>query len=351
MAPRVVLFGATGYTGRLTAKALVARGERPVLAGRDARALAVLAAELGGLPTALANADDPASVRALVEAGDVLVTTVSPFGRYGAVALEAAAGKGAIYLDAACESPFTRQVFETYGPRGGTLLSGFGYDAVAGNLAAGLALEGIGEDAARVDVAYFVGGGSLWPAASAGTLESVVPVLSAPRYTYRKGIVPELRPRVRDFAVGARMRPALTAGGVEHYTLPRLAPGLQEVDRYVGMLGPATRAAAALPRLLVAWAGGIALNLLGKQARRRPRQPTLTTRVVAIVYDAVGTPLGEVHLSGVDPYDFTARFLAWSAVRALEGVYGTGALGPVEAFGLEALQAGCAEAGIVRVSG
>ena len=61
--------------------------------------------------------------------------------------------------------------------------------------------------------------------------------------------------------------------------------------------------------------------------------------------------LGEVHLSGVDPYDFTARFLAWSAVRALEGVYGTGALGPVEAFGLEALQAGCAEAGIVRVSG
>jgi hypothetical protein len=41
--------------------------------------------------------------------------------------------------------------------------------------------------------------------------------------------------------------------------------------------------------------------------------------------------------------------LAWGATRAVgKGVLGTGAMGPVQAFGLEALTAGAAEAGLVR---
>ena len=47
--PDIVLFGATGYTGRLTAHAMVARGLKPVLAGRNRDALKALAKELGGL--------------------------------------------------------------------------------------------------------------------------------------------------------------------------------------------------------------------------------------------------------------------------------------------------------------
>src|SRR3954469_10006359 len=45
---RIVLFGATGYTGRLIAERLVAEGARPVLAGRDEARLRELAARLGG---------------------------------------------------------------------------------------------------------------------------------------------------------------------------------------------------------------------------------------------------------------------------------------------------------------
>jgi short subunit dehydrogenase-like uncharacterized protein len=55
MPSRIVVFGATGYTGRKTAEALVARGERPVLAGRSADRLADLAERLGGLETAVAD--------------------------------------------------------------------------------------------------------------------------------------------------------------------------------------------------------------------------------------------------------------------------------------------------------
>ena len=84
MAARIVLFGATGYTGRLAAEAMVERGLRPVLAARGRERLEAMAAELGGLETAVADVADPAERRELVERGDVLVTTVGPFARWGA---------------------------------------------------------------------------------------------------------------------------------------------------------------------------------------------------------------------------------------------------------------------------
>jgi hypothetical protein len=59
--------------------------------------------------------------------------------------------------------------------------------------------------------------------------------------------------------------------------------------------------------------------------------------------------VSRVQLDGPEAYGFTAAMLAWGATRAAElGVRGTGALGPVQAFGLEALVTGAAEAGLVR---
>ena len=99
MAGRIVVFGATGYTGELTARALVERGAMPLLAGRDADRVARLAAELGGLESTVADVDRSGSVHALVERGDVLVTTVGPYLRFGEPALEAAVDTGAHYFD------------------------------------------------------------------------------------------------------------------------------------------------------------------------------------------------------------------------------------------------------------
>ena len=81
--PEIVLFGATGYTGALTARAMVDRGLAPVLAGRNAAALQSLAARLGGLRVRVADVADAASMARLVSAGDVLVSTVGPFARHG----------------------------------------------------------------------------------------------------------------------------------------------------------------------------------------------------------------------------------------------------------------------------
>src|SRR5229473_5856540 len=164
MASRIVVFGATGYTGRLVSEALVARGVKPVLAGRNAPALAVLATELGGLETAVADVSSPETVRALVARRDVLVSTVGPFVRWGEPAVQAAIAGGATYLDSTGETGFIREVFERHGPgaeaAGCALLTAAGYDWIPGNLAAGLALAEAGEEAVRVDTGYFIVGGA-----------------------------------------------------------------------------------------------------------------------------------------------------------------------------------------------
>jgi short subunit dehydrogenase-like uncharacterized protein len=181
MPGRIVLFGATGYTGRLTAEALVKRGAKPLLAGRSGGKLRDLAAELGGdLETATADVADRPSVAALVDPDDVMLSTVGPFVRWGGPAIEAAIAAGAHYLDSTGEAQFIREVFESYGPRaaksGSALLTAFGYDWVPGNLAGALALEGAGEAATHLDIGYFVTGAGLG-GMSGGTRASAAGVM------------------------------------------------------------------------------------------------------------------------------------------------------------------------------
>src|SRR4051794_41117699 len=112
MAARIVLFGATGYTGRLIAERLVAQGARPVLAGRSRERLEALATRLGGLEVAHADALRRNSVFALVSTGDVLVSTVGPFAKWGDTAVRAAIAARCTYLDTTGEPVFIRRVFE-----------------------------------------------------------------------------------------------------------------------------------------------------------------------------------------------------------------------------------------------
>src|SRR5215212_5091417 len=68
------------------------------------------------------------------------------------------------------------------------------------------------------------------------------------------------------------------------------------------------------------------------------------SHVVAVAADRDDRELSEVHVSGVDGYTFTGEFIAWAAAEAAaNGFKATGALGPVEAFGLERLEQGVAD--------
>ncbi|WP_219412947.1 saccharopine dehydrogenase family protein [Pseudonocardia nigra] len=368
MTARIVLFGATGYTGGRTAEAMVGRGLRPVLAGRSPERLSALAERLGGLETARADVGDAASVAELVGRGDVLVSTVGPFLRLGRPAVTAAIESGAVYLDSTGEPPFIRQVFEQYGPAaeraGAALLTAFGNDYVPGVLAGALALRSAGPDAVRVDVGYFLSGGGKGQPFSRGTFDSLLGVATEQGYAWRDG---ELRiepagARLRSFDVAGKPRQGVTIGAVEQFALPRIAPGLRTVDVYLGWFGKASQAVHTGSRLTpwlsrVPGAGRVVGAVGGLAARRTSAAPSssvlgaMTSHFVAEAFDATGTLLARTRLTAPEPYAITADLLAWGAGRAAEhGVRGSGALDPVAAFGLDELSAGAAEAGIVETA-
>jgi len=242
------------------------------------------------------------------------------------------------------------------------MLTAFGLDWVPGNLAGALALREAGEAAARVDTGYFITGGAGSAATSGGTRASLVGAVGAPSFAWRDGALRSERGAagVRTFRIHGRDRPAVSVGSSEHFTLPRLHPGLREVNVYLGWFGALSR-----PMQAAALVGSAAFrvpgarSLLGVVADRlvkgstggpdESRRARSGSHVVGIAYDGAGRQLSEVHLSGVEGYTFTGRMLAWGAERAAAGdLKGTGALGPAEAFGLDLLEAGCAEAGLVR---
>jgi short subunit dehydrogenase-like uncharacterized protein len=365
MTGRIVLFGATGYTGEMTARALVARGAKPILAGRSAERLERLAGELGGLETRVADVERPETLRALVQGRDVLVSTVGPFFRWGAPAIEAAIDAGAVYIDSSGEPAFIRRVFEDYGPQaertGASLLTAFAYDWVPGNLAGALVLSEAGGAATRVRIGYFGQGEA---GSSGGTQASLMGAVLEPSFAFRDGRLKTERigAHIGTFDLGdSRRRLAISVGGSEHLALPALHPQLQEVNVLLGMTGPHVRY---MPLISAVLAGAAALpptraalqSLLRRQANRSAGGPDEQARsrtsstVLATAYATDGGQLNTVRLEGVNSYTFGFDMLAWAAsTAATRDVSASGALGPVAAFGLNELEAGVRGAGIRRV--
>ena len=111
----VVVFGATGFAGRLVAGYLAGHapgGVRIGLAGRSAQRLADVRAQLGAAasawPLLVADSADPASVAALARAARVVVSTVGPYRSQGLALVEACAAAGTDYADLSGEVLFIR---------------------------------------------------------------------------------------------------------------------------------------------------------------------------------------------------------------------------------------------------
>ncbi len=108
----VIVFGSTGYTGRLVAEYLLQRygetGEvKWAMAGRDAGKLAEVRALIGGsdaLPLIQADAHDPAGLEAMARQAKVVISTAGPYQLYGGDLVAACAKTGTDYVDLTGES-------------------------------------------------------------------------------------------------------------------------------------------------------------------------------------------------------------------------------------------------------
>lgn len=371
MTRRVLHFGATGHTGAMTAAALVAAGERPVLVGRDADALAATAARLAPedpLETLVLDVTDVGALRRTIGADDVVLSTVGRFSDRGRPVVEAAAETGASYLDSSWEPGYIKWVFDKLGrraqARGARLMPGFGFDYVPGQLAGAWALE-LAADAGipfRMEIGYFCDGACR--ASGMSGLAAVAEAALQPGFTFRGRVCAD-RPAARtaDFEVGGRTRVGLSTGASEHLTLPELAPSLSELDVYEGWFGWATEIVSKLSMLgpviagvpgSRALAGRISMLLAGGG---RPDEPSTDemaqgrSHIAARVTDTGGVRLAALDLEGPGPYVLTAQLLAWAAaVEAHTGAKTVhrrvGALGPVQAFGLDALRDAAAQVGL-----
>ena len=115
----LLVYGATGFTGRLVAEYLVthARGARWAMAGRSADKLAEVRDLIGApadTPLVVADATDAASVAAMVARTKVVLTTVGPYQLYGNELVAACAAAGTDYVDLCGEPAWMRHMIDAH---------------------------------------------------------------------------------------------------------------------------------------------------------------------------------------------------------------------------------------------
>ena len=144
----VVLFGATGFVGALTAEYLAAHapdGFRWALAGRSRAKLEQLRDRLASdrphcadLPLLTADADDTAALRELAESAHVVASTVGPYVWYGERLVAACAEAGTDYTDLTGEAEFVDRMYVEHDARaretGARLVHACGFDSVPHDL-------------------------------------------------------------------------------------------------------------------------------------------------------------------------------------------------------------------------
>ena len=138
----IVLYGATGFTGKLVAEYLAEAHPdlKWAIAGRSQQKLDEVrqALNLPKLPTITADSADPASLNAMAEQTTALISTVGPYAKYGTPVLEACATEGTHYCDLTGEAQWMAEVYEQIDPiakdSGARLVHCCGFDSIPSDL-------------------------------------------------------------------------------------------------------------------------------------------------------------------------------------------------------------------------
>lgn len=339
---KIMVYGATGFTGGLIARELRRLDADFVLAGRDQGKLEALAAEIGGASVVAISLEDPAALREALEPCVAVIACAGPFTLYGEPLVAAAADTGTHYLDTTGEQPFMRLVFDRYGARaaktGAALVPGMGFDYLPGDMIAALTADGMGP-LEEVVIAYCVHGFT----PTHGTALSGLEIMRGNDVVWSDGDW-QAAPRSADGGrwhfpdpIGEQRMLRYPAG--EQITVPRHVETRRVRTLLNGMVVP--------PRLMpLAVISSPLLGLtmrtplrgaLGAVIRRLPAAPSEKARKAARftisceVRGRSGARRGTVR--GNDVYGLTAVSLARGAMLCADPTYDRkGALAPAQAF-------------------
>lgn len=343
--PDVLLFGATGYTGKLTASALAARGADFVVAGRNRDKLERIARETGASGVRVVEAGDVEGLTGALGDVKVLVTCVGPFMELGETAVEAALRAGVHYVDSTGEGPFVEKLIrerDEEALRAGIVIApAMGFDEVPGDVATALATEGL--DLPDVVLTY------AFPShASAGTLRSVVGIMASKGRWTVDGRTEWVR--AGQETRWAPMPPPLGPQASVAFPLSicHLAPLHVKLNgfRTYSTAGTLQRIGmrAAMPAVSALLGYDPVRRMARKAISRLPEGPGDESRAAGkwtILAEAT-TEDGEwrnVVVTGTDVYGLTGHTLAAAAVTmAADDYSGKGVLAPVQAVGVDVLR-------------
>ncbi len=343
----LVLFGATGFTGGLTAEYLARHAgpdTRWALAGRDMRKLEVLREKLAAvndglasLPLLHAEATDPLSLREVAESSKVVATTVGPYIHHGEPLVAACAEAGTDYVDLTGEPEFVDLMYLAHHARaaetGARLVHACGFDSIPHDLGAFYTVSRLPQgEPIRID-GYVRAGGM----PSGGTFLSAMTISSRLPQGYR---VAKERAAAEPRPAGRKVRAALgkphraPGDGAWAVPLPTIDPTI--VGRSAAALesyGPDFRYRhfAAVKRLPVLAVGAAGLGLVFAAAQIPPARRALSNLLkpgagpseqrrarswFSVRFHGEGGGKRVVtEVSGGDPgYDETAKMLAESAL-------------------------------------
>lgn len=336
----LLIYGSTGYTGRLIVGEALARGLRPVLSGRSADALRAQAEPLG-LEWRRADIDNAASLDTAIAGATVVLHCAGPFAHTWRAMSDACLRNRTHYLDITGEIA----VFEGLARRdseartaGIMLLPGSGFDVVPSDcLAAHLARRL--PDATHLSLGFLASGG-----ASRGTLLTMVEGLGYPGAVRRNGkiitVPPAWRTRRIDFGDG-QLRDATTIPWGDVSTAFH-STGIPDIEVYM-TTSPGMRRAMVASR----WVGpvlrsGPVRRWAAARVRRGPAGPSDAARErgTSLLWGevvAAGGRRAESRLRTASGYSLTAQTAVHLAGKALAGEAPAGFQTPSRAYGTDVI--------------
>lgn len=315
-----MIYGANGYTGELCAREAVARGLKPVLAGRREEAVAALAGELG-LDHRIFSLDDADAVKRGLEGMGLVLHCAGPFSQTSKPMVDGCLATGTHYLDITGEISVYQACHERNDEAlqsGIVVMPGVGFDVVPTDCLAAMLKERL-PDTQSLTLAFEAGGGP-----SPGTAKTSFEGLVEGGKVRREGkLVPvplAWRTREIPFAEGARHAMTIPWGDV--YTA-YISTGIPDVEVYMAVPPAVSSRVRRMNKLR--WLLGIApiKRLIMRRIERKTPGPDerkrskTGSRVWGEVTDPAGNRVsGELHTP--NGYDFTVDASVAIAAHLLE---------------------------------
>lgn len=171
----IIVYGATGFTGRLCVEYLLENATHLnwAIAGRNADKLADINKSTGAnAEIIIADADDDAALEALTARTKVVLSTAGPFHRYGSKLVAACVKNAAHYVDITGENFWVKGLIEKHheeaAAKGIRIIPSCGFDSIPSDLGSFYAVQKINAPVKRIESFHSFKGD-----ASGGTLETI----------------------------------------------------------------------------------------------------------------------------------------------------------------------------------